>query len=63
MKSLALDDASRPDVVALLEAHLAFAAATSPPEDVHALDVAGLLDPSVSFFSLRLDGAVASVAP
>lgn len=58
---LAPDDPSRPDVVALLEAHLAFTAATSPPEDVHALDVRGLLDRSVSFFSARIDGAVVSV--
>lgn len=61
MISVGLDDPSRSDVVALLSAHLAFAAATSPPQDVHALDLPGLLDPSVSFFSLQVDGAVAAI--
>jgi putative acetyltransferase len=39
--------------VALLERHLAFARGVTPPEDVHALDLDGLVDPSVTFFSLR----------
>jgi putative acetyltransferase len=34
---------------------LAFANEHSPPEDVHALDLTGLLDGDVSFFSFRLD--------
>lgn len=55
------DDPRAPDVRALLVAHLAFARATSPPEDVHALDVEGLLDPSVSFFGLRVDGELLAV--
>jgi putative acetyltransferase len=46
----------------LLEHHLEFTNAQSPPEDVHALDVAGLLDPAVTFFSFRLDGALLGVA-
>jgi putative acetyltransferase len=40
-------------VLALLRAHWAFAQENTPPEDVHALDLAGLLDPSVTFFSAR----------
>jgi putative acetyltransferase len=47
------DDPRAPDVVALLERHLVFANEHSPPEDVHALDVDGLLDPAVTFLSLR----------
>ncbi len=53
---IAGDDLSAADVRALLELHLAFNRAASPPEDVHALDLTELLDPSVSFFSYRVDG-------
>lgn len=35
--------------------------ATSPPEDVHALEVAGLLDPAVTFVTLRCEGVVLGV--
>ena len=38
------------------EKHLAFANRHSPPEDVHALDITGLLADNVSFFSIREDG-------
>lgn len=58
---VALDDPSRADVVALLSEHLAFSAALSPPEDVHALDVVGLSDRSVSFFSLREGGLLLAI--
>ncbi|HVU72752.1 MAG TPA: GNAT family N-acetyltransferase [Mycobacteriales bacterium] len=53
---IAADDPRTPDVVALLERHLAFANEHSPPEDVHALDVGALLDPAITFCSAR-DGA------
>jgi putative acetyltransferase len=56
------DDPRADDVRALLERHLAHTSAYSPPEDVHALDVEGLLDPSVTFFSFRADGDVLGVA-
>lgn len=46
----------------LLERHLALMNAQSPPEDVHALDVDGLVDPSVTFVSLRSEGALLGVA-
>lgn len=49
------------DVVALLEAHLAFAASQSPPEHVHALDLDGLCHPSVSFFAARRAGELLGV--
>lgn len=48
------DDPRADDVQMLLEAHLSFANEHSPPEDVHALDVTGLLADNVSFFSLRM---------
>ena len=48
------DDPSRNEVLALLGRHLSFASEHTPPEDVHALDVDGLLDPSISFFSARM---------
>ncbi len=55
------DDPRTPDVRALLESHLAFCNLHSPPEDVHALDIDALLDPSVSFFSSRENGALLGV--
>lgn len=56
-----VDDPRRDDVRALLERHLAFAKAVTPPEDVHALELDGLLDPSMTFFSLRDDGRLLGV--
>ena len=58
---ISVEDPRTPDVVALLERHLSFADSHSPPEDVHALDVDGLLDPAVTFFSLRADGELLGV--
>ncbi|MFE5309087.1 GNAT family N-acetyltransferase [Isoptericola sp. NPDC056605] len=43
------------DVRALLEEHLADMYATSPAESVHALDLSGLLAPSVTFLTARED--------
>jgi putative acetyltransferase len=45
-----------------LERHLAFARATTPPEDVHALEVGALAEPDVTFFSYREGGEVLGVA-
>jgi len=50
---IAVDDPRAADVCSLLERHLAFAHEHTPPEDVHALDLSGLLDVSVTFFSAR----------
>ena len=58
---VAADDPRAPDVLALLERHLALMHEQTPPEDVHALDVSGLVDPSVSFFSCRSAGALLGV--
>jgi len=56
-----LDDPRADDVRALLERHLAFANEHSPPEDVHALDLDGLLQPEISFYSYRVDGQLLGI--
>jgi putative acetyltransferase len=58
---ISVDDPSAPDVRRLLNTHLTFARGATPPEDAHALDVDGLLDPSVTFFSLRREGELLAV--
>jgi putative acetyltransferase len=50
---IADDDPRVDDVRALLGRHLAFANECTPPEDVHALDLNGLLDEAVTVFSAR----------
>jgi len=59
---ISIDDPRADDVRELLERHLAYAHATTPREDMHALDVDALGDPSVTFFSLRADGELLGVA-
>jgi putative acetyltransferase len=59
---ISIDDPRADDVRELLERHLAFARATTPPEDVFALDVDGLLDPSVTLFSYRAGGLLGVAA-
>lgn len=56
------DDPSRPDVTALLTEHLADMFATSPPESVHALDVAALQGPTITFVTARRDGVLLGCA-
>jgi len=58
---ISADSPSAADVRALLRQHLEFARATTPPEGVYALDVAGLLDPAVTLFSLRRAGELIAV--
>ncbi len=53
-----VDDPTRADVLALLEEHLADMYATSPPESVHALDPTALTVPSITFWTVREDGAL-----
>jgi putative acetyltransferase len=50
---IGIDDPRVEDVYLLLQRHLSFASEHTPPEDVHALDLAGLLDPAVTLFSAR----------
>jgi putative acetyltransferase len=56
-----IDDPRAADVRDLLDRHLAFANSHSPPEDVHALDLDGLLDPAVTFVSFRRNGELLAV--
>jgi len=58
---IAVEDPRTDDVRALLATHLAFAREVTPPEGVFALDIDGLLDPSVTFFSARRDGELVGV--
>lgn len=47
-----LDDLTRPEVLALLNEHLANMHELSPPESVHALDVSKLKAPGITFWSV-----------
>jgi putative acetyltransferase len=60
--AIASEDPRARDILKLLEAHLAFARENSPPEAVHALEVDGLTEEAVTFFSYRLDGELLGVA-
>jgi len=55
------DDPRAGDVRGLLEIHLAYSYEFSPPEHVHALDVDGLVEPGVTFFSARRDGVLLAI--
>lgn len=57
-----LDDPRTPDVLALLEEHLADMYATSPPESVHALDPEALTGPEISFWTAREDDVLMGCA-
>ena len=59
---ISIDIPSRPDVSALLAEHLADMRATSPPESVHALDVAALQVPAVTFWTVRRQGTLLGCA-
>ena len=59
--TIAPDDPRAEDVRELLRRHLTFARAVTPPEDTHALDLDGLLDPSILFFSSRSDGELLAI--
>jgi putative acetyltransferase len=58
---ISADDPRAPDVRALLDRHMTAMLAATPPEHAFALDVDGLLDPAVTFFSLRADGELLGV--
>jgi len=45
-----IDDLRGPEIAALLQTHLAFCRAASPPESTHALDLDGLRTPAVTFW-------------
>ena len=58
---ICIDDPRNPEIRELLDRHLAFARASTPAEHIHALDLEGLLEPSITFVSLRLEGKVVGV--
>jgi putative acetyltransferase len=58
---IAVDDPRTADVREILARHLAFARTNSPPQAVFALELDGLLDPAVTFFSFRDGGNVLGV--
>ena len=64
-----LDDLTRPEIHALLEEHLRNMHALGPPESVHALDLAKLRAPGITFWSAWDDagllgcGALSELSP
>jgi putative acetyltransferase len=54
-----VDDLSGPAIAAFLEEHIAEMRAISPPESKHALDLAGLRRPEITFWTLWQDGNIA----
>ena len=52
------DDLRGPEIAKLLRAHLDHAAAHSPPESIHALDLDRLRAPEITFWSAWSDGAL-----
>ncbi len=58
---IASEDPRAVDVQQLLQTHLAFAREVTPPGHVHAMDVAALLHPAVTFYGARLNGSLLGV--
>ena len=50
-----IDDLTRPEVHALLNEHLANMYELSPPQSVHALDLAKLRTPDITFWTVWED--------
>ena len=59
---VAVEDPGSAEGRELLAQHLAMARAVTPPEAVHALDIAGLQVPEVTFLTARLEGVLVGVA-
>jgi len=57
-----VDDLAGAATRELVLAHLAGMHDSSPPESVHALDLDGLRDPAITFWSAWIDGEVAGIA-
>ena len=49
------------DVRSLIETHLSFASSITPPEDVHALAIDGLLADDITLFGARADGRLLAI--
>ena len=54
-----VDDLSGSEIAAFLEEHIRDMRSVSPPESKHALDLAGLRKPEITFWTVWLDGRVA----
>jgi putative acetyltransferase len=55
---IVVDDLSGPEVRALLREHVEEMRSISPPESVHALDLAGLLKPEITFWTVHDAGGL-----
>ncbi len=53
------DDLSGPAIAAFLEEHMRDMRSVSPPESTHALDLAGLRKPEITFWTVRQEGRIA----
>ncbi len=58
---ISIEDPRTDDIRELLAVHLAFARTHTPPQDVHALDLQGLLHDEVTFFSFRRRGQLLAI--
>lgn len=58
---IAVTDPQADEVRALLQRHLEFAREYTPPDDIHALDLTGLADRSITLFSCRRNGEVVGI--
>jgi putative acetyltransferase len=56
---LRLDEVSGPEITALLQEHLRDMSRVSPPESVHALDLAGLRTPDITVWTIWDAGVLA----
>jgi putative acetyltransferase len=56
---IVVDDLQGPEIIALLQEHLAEMHRVSPPESVHALDLPGLRKPEITFWTVWLGAELA----
>jgi putative acetyltransferase len=56
---IVVDRLEGPEIIALLEEHLAEMRSVSPPESVHALDLPGLRKPDITFWTVWLGAELA----
>jgi putative acetyltransferase len=56
---IVVDSLRGPEIIALLQEHLAEMHSVSPPESVHALDLSGLRKPDITFWTVWLGSDLA----
>jgi putative acetyltransferase len=59
---ITVDNLQGPEIIALLQEHLAEMRSVSPPESVHALDLSGLRKPDITFWTVWLESDLAGCA-